>query len=275
MLAALRRSISRNEFFAGLYILGCANGLVGRLIYAVNLEGWTGAITGIDVNVIPLLAVFAGVSTMLGEERGDIRVADLAVAVVFLPLVILPIFALSWVAVTALSLYILLFANRGVGSARTRGAIILLALAVPMLWSRLLFQFFAPLILKIDASLVAMLLGSDRVGNLVGFADNSGYMMVTPACSSFGNISLGFLTWVTITQWANHRWRAIDLVWCMLACASVITVNVARISLTGLSKSNYEAIHNSTGEMVAGTIMLAFVVAISVFGARRELFSRA
>ena len=31
-LAALRHSISRNEFLAGLYILGFANGLLGRAL---------------------------------------------------------------------------------------------------------------------------------------------------------------------------------------------------------------------------------------------------
>jgi hypothetical protein len=42
--------------------------------------------------------------------------------------VILPIYPISWVAVTGLSLYILLFANGSWTSARTRAAIILLAL---------------------------------------------------------------------------------------------------------------------------------------------------
>ena len=39
LVAALRHSMSRNEFFAGLYILGCANGLMGRIL--LDLEfGW-------------------------------------------------------------------------------------------------------------------------------------------------------------------------------------------------------------------------------------------
>src|SRR5204863_7700738 len=105
----------------------------------------------------------------------------------------LPIFALSWVAVAGLSVYILLVAK--VGSDRKRGALILLALTVPMLWSCLLFQFFAKPILGIDAALAALLLGTDRIGNLVGFADGSGYMIVVPACSSLANTSLAFLCW--------------------------------------------------------------------------------
>jgi len=30
VFTAVQRSVSRNEFFAGLYILACANGLLGR-----------------------------------------------------------------------------------------------------------------------------------------------------------------------------------------------------------------------------------------------------
>jgi exosortase/archaeosortase family protein len=198
---------------------------------------------------------------------------DLVVAAVFLLLVILPIYAVSWVAVTGLSLYILLFANDG--PERRRGALILLALTVPMLWSRLVFQFFAKPLLELDATMVAWLLGTERIGNLVRFGDNSGYMLITPACASFGNITFAFLTWVTVSQWANHRWARIDLLWSFLACASVVAINVTRIAITGLSYGHYETIHNQWGEMVLSTVFLILIVGFSVIGARRELFSRA
>jgi hypothetical protein len=273
LVAALRRSIPRDEFFAGLYILGCANGLLGRIILSFNFDDWIGAVLGVDINAIVLFAAFAGVSALLGEKKDEIRAADLAIAVIFLGLVILPIFPLSWVAVTGLSLYILLFANGG--SERRRGAIILFALTVPMLWSRLLFQLFAKPILDIDATLVAWLLGTERIGNMVDFADGSGLMVVMPACSSLANMSLAFLCWVSITQWAKHQWSAMDLVWSSLACASVIAVNVTRITLMGFSHSHYEAIHSQWGDLVTNSVMLGLMVGFSVLGARRELFSRA
>ena len=272
LVTALRHSMPRDEFFAGLYILGCANGLLGRFIQSLHFDGWTGAILAVDINVIVLFAAFAGVSALLGEKKDDIRAADFAVAVIFLGLVSLPIFALSWVAVTGLSLYILLFANDG--SERRRGALILLALTVPMLWSRLLFQFFAKIILDVDATLVAWLLGTERVGNMVRFADGSGYMVVLAPCSSLANMSLAFLCWVSVTQWAKHRWSAMDLVWSSLACASVIIVNVTRISLMGASRGHYEAIHNQWGDLVVNSLMLGLMIGFSVLGARRELFSR-
>ena len=272
LVAALRDSISRNEFFAGLYILGCANGLLGRILLGFNSDGWIGILGG-DISVIVWFACFAGVSIMAQEDKEEIRFADLAVAAVFLILVILPIFSLSWVAVTGLSLYILLFANEG--SSRKRGALILLALTVPMLWSGLVFRFFMNPILEIDASLAAWILGTDRVGSTFRLADGSGSVVVLPACSSFANISLAFLSWVSITQWAKHRWSAIDIVWSLLACISVIAVNVTRISLMGLSLWHHDLLHNEWGNMITNFIILAFIVGFTVIGARRELFPRA
>jgi hypothetical protein len=273
-LVAALRDFPRNEFFAGLYILGLANGLVGRLYSTSNFDDWTGVGWSLDINAIVLFACFAGLSAIFSNnDREQIRSTDLVVALIFVIFVALPIFALSWVAVTGLSLYILLFANGNPG--RKRGAVILLALTVPMLWSQMLFRFFAKLILDIDALLVASLLRTDRIGNMVSFADGSGHMVVLPACSSLTNMSLGFLCWVSITQWAEHRWSAVDVVWSLLVCLSVVAVNVTRISLAGLSHWHYEVFHSELGNVVANFIMLCLMIGFSVLGARRELFSRA
>lgn len=273
MVAELCEAIPRNDLFAVLYIVGCANGLLGRLIQSFQFSDWEGALAGADINVIMLLACFAGI--FLVSEKSVERAVprDLVVALVFLVLVGLPIFPLSWVGVTVLSLYILLFANDH--RERMRGALILLAMTAPMLWSRLLFQMFAKPILDIDASLVSLLLGTSRTGNMVGFLDGSGYMIVLPACSSLANMSLALLCWVTITQWVGHRWTLKDVFWAGLACASVIAVNVTRISLMGLSHRHYELIHSSWGDMITNSIMLALMVGVTVLGARREIFARA
>lgn len=268
---ALPKSITRNEFFAALYMLGCANGLIGRMIQSVQFSDWEGAITGIDINVIVLMAAIAGIFMVLEKDPEKLRPWDFVVGAVFLAFVTLPISPLSWVAVTGLSFYILFFANANAD--RVRGALILLALTAPMLWSRLLFQIFAKPILDIDATLVSVLLGTDRTGNMVRFVDNSGYMVVLPACSSLANMSLALLCWVTITQWVKHRWAATDVIWAMLACLSVITVNVTRISLMGLSHRHYEYIHSTWGDLVTNSIMLALMVAVTVLGVRRDIFS--
>src|SRR5215510_14650079 len=99
---------------------------------------------------MPRNEFFAGVYLIANSGRDRMRTLDFVVALGFFVLVALPIYAMSWVAVTGLSFYILFFANDG--AERRRGALVLLALAVPMLWSRLVFQFIARPLLELDAA---------------------------------------------------------------------------------------------------------------------------
>jgi hypothetical protein len=268
----IARELPRGEFFAGLLALGCVSGFASRIIQSVNRLGWVDALFNtFEISAIVWIACAAGVSLVFRDRTIGVRSSELAIAAGFVFLVILPIGPLSWLAVTALSLHIITSTN--VASSR-RGAFILLAATVPMLWSRLLFQFFANLILQIDASLVGWILGTHRTGAVVGFADGSGVLVILPACSSLANMSLAFLCWVTVTQLVCHKKSAYDLLWCFMACISVIAVNVTRISVQGLSQWHYATFHSPWGDAVGNTIILGLIVGVSVLGVRRELFQR-
>ena len=268
----IARELPRGEFFAGLCTLGCVSGLASRIIQSVNQLGWADALFNtFEISVIAWISCAAGVSLVLRDRTIGVRSSELAMGAGFVFLVILPIGPLSWLAVTALSLYIIISAN--VASSR-RGAFILLATTVPMLWSRLLFQFFANLILQIDASLVGWILGTHRTGDIVEFADGTGVLVILPACSSLANVSLAFLCWVTVSQLVCHKKSAYDLFWCLMACISVIAVNVTRISVQGLSQWHYATFHSQLGTAVTNIIILGLIVGFSVLGVRRELFPR-
>lgn len=265
--------VSRGEFFAALLILGCVNGLGSRMIESVDQLGWADALLStFEISVIVWLSCIVGISIILRDRTSEVHSADFAVGAGFLFLVFLPIGPLSWFAVTALCLYIFVSTN---DPSLRRGAVILFATTVPMLWSRMLFQFFANTILQIDASLVSWLLGTHRVGNLIEFKDGSGLLLILPACSSLANVSLAFLCWVTVSQFVGHKKSAYDILWCLMACASVVAVNVTRISLMGLNLSSYNGIHNRWGDAVINMIILGLTIGFCVLGVRRELFSRA
>jgi hypothetical protein len=269
-------SMSRGEFFAGLFILGCINGLGSRVIGSVSSSGWNDAILQtFGISVIIWIACVAGAALIFQREETAtdiVRFADVVFAAGFLLLVALPSGSLSWLAVTALSLYIIPSAESS--SSRRRGAMILLATTVPMLWSPLLQLFFAEFILQIDASLVGLLLGTEQTGNTVRFSDNSGSLVILPYCSSLANVSLAFLTWVTISRWLCHRWSAEDLCWCLLACVSVVAVNVTRMSLMGFSVRHYELIHSPLADTITTVLILSITIGIALLGVRRELLSR-
>lgn len=266
--------MSRNEFFAGLFILYCANGLGSRVIASVDAVGWTDAILStFEVSAIVWISCIGGVGLIVGERSDEIRRSDLVVGGALLIPVALPIGALSWLAVTILSLYVIYFTRPP--SSRRRGAMILLAVTVPMLWSHLLFTYFANFILQIDASLVSLLLGTPRSDNLVRFADGSGSLIVLPYCSSLHNVSLTILSWVAINQWLARRPLASDWQWIVVAGLAVVTINVTRLSLMGLSIKHYQAIHSFWGQTITNLLILCAIVGICWLGARRELFSRA
>jgi len=265
--------MTRNELFAGVFFLGCANGLATRAISTVHQIGWLDAVIGLfGISTIVLAACGAGVWLMLDRDGKSATPVDLAVSAGALALIALPVGGLSWIAVSGLALYVALFA--GAEAPVRRGAVILLATTVPMLWSRLLFQLFENFILEIDASLVGWLLGTQRTGNMVRFANDGGYLVIFAPCSSLANMSLAFVCWITVSALAGHRRSISDLWWCLLACGSVIAINVARMSLMGVSLQHYEAIHSQIGDSVVGALILAVTLGWSLLGARRELFSR-
>ncbi|WP_439360879.1 hypothetical protein [Bradyrhizobium sp. DASA03007] len=268
----LSKELTRGEFFAGLFALACASGLASRVIQSIHRFGLMDALLGtFEISVIVWISCAAGVSLVLKDRTIGIRSSELVLGATVVLLAVLPIAPVSWLAVTALSLYII---NTADVSSSRRGALILLATAVPMFWSRLLFQFFAEPILRIDASLVGWILRTHRSGDIVEFADASGVLVILPACSSLANVSLAILCWVTLSQLVSHKKSAYDLCWSLMACFSVIAVNVTRISFMGLSQWHYSKFHSPWGDAVANTTILGLMIGFCMLGVRRELFPR-
>ena len=140
-----------------------------------------------------------------------------------------------------------------------------------MLWSPLLFAFLCKPILDIDASLTAWLRGTPRVGNMVRFADNSGYLVVFPGCSSFANVSLALLTWVLVSRSVGHRSSMRDIFGCLLACTAVVAVNVIRLSIMATDINQFVTVHNPLGNAIVNVIILILIISITTLSVRREL----
>ena len=259
LLGQLLGLMSRDEFFAALFTLGCVNGLGSRALSSVHSVGWNGALLStFGTSAIVWIACFGGVRLIFRERIDKIRSFDVLLGLTLLLPIALPIEKSSWLAIAILSLYVLLFTDPP--SSRRRGALILLATTVPMLWSPLLFRYFANFILEIDASLISWLLGTRNTGNVIPFADHSGSLVISPYCSSLANVSLAFLAWVTLSRWRPRRPSPRDFYWCLLAAAAVIAVNVTRIALMGLSERHYQTIHSQGGDLIANLLTLGLMV---------------
>lgn len=266
--------MTRNQLFAGLFILGFANGAALDVMRSVRDLGWLESVSSaLGISAIVWVAIASGVVLLLRSVEEPISGPDGKAAVVILLLVAAPFSGMSWVGLTALGLYV--YAVSEPGTARRRGSLILLALTVPMFWSKLLFMLVARPILAADAIAAAALLGTERIGNVVAFPDGSGYFQVYAGCSSLANMSLAFLAWVTVTQLIGRRWSASDLTWYVAACLAVVSVNIIRIALIGLYPQHFEFLHGPFGGAIYSWTTSFVIATICILGVRRELFARA
>jgi exosortase/archaeosortase family protein len=274
-LWAVQKSMSRAQFFSGLFILALVNGLAARVIESsINLnffEGTAAALLG--VSAVVWFACFAAVSLVLGStDKDELKPADLLFGSVVLLLVAVPIKELSWLALGAQAIYVLGVSRAG--STMSRAALIFVAITVPMCWGPLVLHAFAQPFLWTDAVFVSNLIGTERIGNVVGFAHGAGTFQIFPACSSFHNMSLAFLAWMATSQFVEHKPSPKDILWCLLAGFSVFGVNVIRLALIGLYREHFETIHGSFGSTVADLVSLSLIVGVCLLGVRREIFAR-
>ena len=71
--------MSRDEFFAVLFILACVNGLGSQVVHSVRLSGWADALLStFGISVIVWIACFRGTRLILQERTDKIRSVDLA-----------------------------------------------------------------------------------------------------------------------------------------------------------------------------------------------------
>jgi exosortase/archaeosortase family protein len=267
------QAVRRGEFFAGLFILGFANGIFERIISAIAEGTIPNAILGtLGISVLVWVACFIAVSLLLRQPPEPVTRNDLILGMAITAAMLVPSAKVSWIALTGLGLYGLRCFERGTPA--RRAAFVILAVTVPMFWSRLVFAMLSDLILQADAILISLIVGTERVGNTIGFADNSGYLFILPPCSSLANVSLAVLGWALFTQAFAHRPPLKDVWWCLAACSAVIVINVTRIALMGLYPEHFELLHGAAGAGVASFLTLVAIVGINLIRVRGDLFAR-
>jgi exosortase/archaeosortase family protein len=260
-------ALDRGTLFAGLGLVGFANGVSHRVMASLQDDSTRAVLHTFDIGAIAWLAVFMSAWLLARPGAKPASRRDMLVAGAALVAFALPAPPLSWLALTCLGAYAGL--TSPVRSAQRRGAWILLALTVPMFWSRAAFSLFSDGILRLDAVLVAWILGTPRIGNSIAFADGWGYFWIAPGCSSLANVSLAVLCWVLVTQTLDRASES-RIRYCVAACLAVAAINVARLVLTGMSYASFEVLHGPTGGFVIGWLTFAVTLGICLYGATRE-----
>jgi hypothetical protein len=260
-------SIGREQLLVLLAALCFVNGMVPRVLASAtgDLGIWGALANTFGVSGIVWIAVWLGAEMAWSSPQSPIVIRREVWAVVPVAIATLvPLAELSWFAYSAVSAYALWISPSG--SKARRGFVILLAVSVPMLWSRMLFRVFADTILQGDAVLVSLLVHTKRAGNAIAFADGSGYLWVASPCSSLANVSLAILCWMATMQLFARRLTLRDITWCAAACAGVVMINVIRLSLLASFPQYWELIHGDVGSSVVAWLILIVTVVICVKG---------
>jgi exosortase/archaeosortase family protein len=264
---SLSTQIPQNELFAGLAGLGFINGISEKVIQNVVDNGLVFALsTTFNISAIVWIAFAVAIKFLLQAPSQQTIYHDWILACFLVAAFLVPIGPLSWIALSGLAFYILRRSSRS--SLSGRGAWILLAVTIPMFWSRVLFALLSDLILQGDAILVGWIVGTHNLGNTVQFADGSGYLWIAPGCSSWANISLAILCWITFTKVFDRPSSLQGILWMITACMAVVGINVTRISLIGFYPEHYETLHGPIGDVVASWTIFAVTIGMCWIGVK-------
>lgn len=260
-------AIELKHALATVIIVGFFNAEYLRIARAIQGQGLLESLYGtFGISVIAWLAFAVAVNmTLNAPSRPLSAFAGLVLGVSSL-LILLPATALSSVGLTLLGLYCIVV--RPEPAFRTIGYLVV-ALAASTLWSRLIFNLLSTYILRFDAILVATLVNTSHSGNLIQSWDGSTTLQVGAACSSFLNVSIAFLAWVTATAYYGAGVTVRSVVFLVLSCASIIAINTIRIGLIAAMPQHFELFHGPIGASVVNVASTLAVLFLTLAGTRR------
>ena len=178
--------------------------------------------------------------------------------------------SMIWVAASGIAIY-LWFVNDGDRKLHAAG-VVLAALAVQQLWGHLFFDLVAVHLLRVEAAVVSTLLDIARPGT--AWQDNliiepNGYRVALLAgCSSFHNLSLAMLCWLTVSRWRNQEWHARDFAIGAMIGGTMILFNIARICLMSWNIDLYHYWHEGTGAEIYEIGASLTVLLMSLYGSK-------
>jgi exosortase/archaeosortase family protein len=125
-------------------------------------------------------------------------------------------------------------------------------------------------LLRAEAAVLGTLLEIARPGTV--WQDNvitgpNGYgVVILGACSSFHNLSLAMLCWVTISMLRHQDWRARDFAIGAAIGGTMILLNIARMFLMAWNFDLYQYWHDGTGAEIYAVGASLAVLLMSLYG---------
>jgi exosortase/archaeosortase family protein len=258
---------SLNKLVFCLLCVAFPNGLYLRISQSIAESGLDAALLGtFNISAVILIALWLCLQVAQTTDFDAPRMLDYAAIAIAYIFALAPVSALAWVGLTGLSLYFLV--TRPGNPSIQRTFWLLLAICFSCLWSRQVFRLFVDHILQFDTLLVATFSGRPWSDNLIKAADGVTTLQVLESCSSFSNMSLAFLGWISARSYYGTRGLRRSMLFIALSCTLVVLINTIRIGLIALRPDQYDLIHGAVGAGIASVISAVSIAAVSIWGAR-------
>lgn len=227
-----------------------------------------------SLNGFQLLAWAAAISLVMRANWSETAsIADMAIAFAFVALAATANATgdrLLFAAVaTGAAIYA--FARCGTRPQLMAAAAILLAVAGNAWWGPFVFSFVAEVFVKADVALVGETLRrfNPNVTLDAGFivAPDRHALVILDRCSSFHNMTLAMLFWVSLTMYRRQYWLRGDFVALACACLVMFALNAWRIALMARSRIDFVYWHDGAGAAIFGAASTLLILAIVATGA--------
>lgn len=223
------------------------------------------------VNVFQFLAWYATFRLLAGSADDRPAAAwEFAAFALIAVVCALPGVNAVWIGMSLAALLLLLVPSTDFGW--RRAGTVLAAFATNGLWGPLLFKYVGSAILQFDAALVAQVL--EHSGQLRQFNDNivttsAGGVTIFEQCSSFHNLSLALLCWVTFTKLSRPSWRGSDFVVAAICTLLVLSWNTLRLYLPAVAPDqiSFAYWHGGIGAKLLSTALGFTVAFVCAYGA--------
>jgi hypothetical protein len=257
-LVPVRVALDGRDLLLCAVVVGFFNAEYIRLWRQVAREGLFEPIFAtFGISIIVWLALYAVLRLLRESEPVRLTWLDSVILGGSCLLFFVPVTAFSSVGLTIIGVYFSVYGSTD----KVRSAMrILTALTVALMWGRFSFSFLLPYILQADASLVSIVTGLERQGNLILAADHKTILQVGAGCSSFLNLTNGALGWAASLVYYAVTVTLRRIAYLLALIASILAINTVRIGLIGWYPDYYDLLHGSIGANTANLITSAVVL---------------
>jgi exosortase/archaeosortase family protein len=267
----IARAVSRREVFIWAAAILFLNQMysVAKEMPAVSLEAAVSDL--LAIGIFQYLAWYVIFRLLASSDRAPAaRLRDFMVAVAFLLPVFLPTSKTTWIAASGIAIYLWLF-NEGDAKLRAAG-VVLAALAVQELWGHIFFNLVTFPLLRAETAVVGTIMDAVRPGTVwhdnAIMGPNGWGIVIINSCSSFHNLSLAMLCWLTLSRLRRQDWRTRDFVIGGAIGLTMILFNVARICLMEWDVNLYHYWHDGVGAEIYAIGASLTILLMSLYGSR-------